>query len=623
MPHHWGRFLLPLLLAGALSAQSGQSSPSDQTDPQKSPAASQQGVAGSDLVLKITTRMVVVDVVVHDKKDQVVRDLEAADFTLREDGVEQKISAFSLQRPAEGAPAPPPAPGVMPSNVFRNVPHFRAKSALNVVLLDGLNTTLLNQAYVRVEMVKFLEKLPQGQPIAIYALGRRLRLLQDFTTDLSELKSVIQSFKGQSSHVLSNAAGTSEVPMTLQGWAEQTAAEKAPLFKSQIEGFAAETASNQTDTQIQFTMAALSSLARMLAGYPGRKNLIWITEGIPMNIFNEGSVSMASAQTADGGGPTRSLGNPASQQRSARTYSDQLALLNNLLADAQVAVYPVDARGLVGPAMSNVANNVSGQGAMGGLASRVEGAQAELLFQAHSNMRDIAEKTGGKAFFNRNDLDNAVRGDMEDGSVYYSLGYYPENKDWNGRFRKIQVTAKRSGVKLRYRVGYFAVDHGLYLKNHPQQRAVELDLALNPDAPLATSLQFTVAVVPPTQSERKVLLNYALDPHDLSFAHGADGLEHADLDCAARVFAPSKVDKPVKSEAIRVATALKPEVYKTISGSYFPCQLPLELPPGNYLLRLAVRDNTTGLLGSVNAQVVVPAVSPAAEPKPAENSHQP
>lgn len=603
----FGGLLLTLLLTTIVSAQSVPSSPASPGESQHNAPASQQTAPSQpqDMMLKVTTRLVVVDVVVRDKKDQTVPDLEAADFTVREDGVEQRISAFSFQRPAAAAAAPAPA-AVTPSNVFRNAPRFRTNSALNVLLLDGLNTTLLNQAYVRVEMIKFLDKLPQGQPVAIYALGRKLRLLQDFTTDLSELKKVVRSFQGKSSHLLSNPSGTSEVPMTLQGLAEQTVEDpRLAQFKVQIEGFAGETASNQTDLQIQHTMAAMTALARMLAGYPGRKNLIWITEGIPMNIFRDASVN---AETG---------------ARSTRNYGDQLALLNNLMADAQVAVYPVDARGLVGSALANVANNVSGQGASGGLAAHMEGAQSEILFQAHNNMREIAEKTGGKAFFNRNDLDNAVRGDMEDGATYYSVAYYPQNKDWNGKFRKIQVAAKRPGLKLRYRAGYFAVDRAAYLKEHLQQRDLELDLALSPDAPVATSLQFAVAVLPPTQTQSQVLLNYGADPHDISFTRGADGLEHADLDCAVRVFSPAKIDKPVKSEAGRFSASLKPEVYKTISGNYFPCQLRIDLPPGIYLLRLAVRDNSTGLLGSVNARVAVPAASVVAEPKPAEDARHP
>jgi len=586
-----------------------------QTSTAAAPGASQNQAAKpeSELVLKVTTRMVVVDVVVHDKKDQPLADLEASDFTLREDGDVQQISAFSFQHPQAAAVAP--AQTVTPPNVFRNVPHYRSGAALNILLLDALNTTTLNQAYVRVEMVKFLEKIPPGSPVAIYALGRKLRLLQDFTTDLSELKKVIRAFKGEKSHVLSDPGGAPEISMTPQGWAEQSLAEKAPVFKAQIEAFAAEVSSSQTDVQIQQTMTALTTLSHMLKGYPGRKNLIWITEGIPMNIYGEPNLTVTR-----GGSPTpqKTTANSETMARAARSYHEQLALLGNLMADAQIAVYPVDARGLVGSALANVANNLGGQGAMGGASLRIEGGQGELLFQAHSNMRDIADKTGGTAFFNRNDLDNAVRNDMADGATYYTVGYYPSNKDWNGKFRKIQVAVNRPGIKLRYRTGYFAVQRTDYMKDHPQQREADLSLALDPDAPLATALQFALSVQPPGNGGNKVLLNYAVDPRGISFVPGADGMQHIDLDCAIRVFAPGKIDKPVRTDTARTATPLKPELYESVSKSYFPCQVPLDLAPGHYFLRAVVRDNTSGNLGSLNAQVDVPAVTTGVEGNPAE-----
>lgn len=543
--------------------------------------------------------MVVVDVVASDKKGQAVTDLEASNFSLREDGKEQQISTFNFQRPSPEAP--PARDGrPLPPNMFHNAPKFQSKSALNVILVDALNSNLLNQAYIRVEMVQFLNKLPQGQPIAIYALGKKLRLLQDFTTDLTELKNVITAFKGQSSHVLSNPAGTSDAPMTPQGMAAEVAQTWAPQLMTQIESFERESLADQMDFRVQYTMTALNSLARTLAGYPGRKNLIWISESIPMNIVPD----------------AKSL-----SSRALHNYADQMALTANLLADAQIAVYPIDARGLVNSAFYNVANNVGGQAAMGGAASRAEGGLAEELLQAHGNMEDVAAQTGGKAFFNRNDIDQAVRGDIADGSTYYSLGYYPANKDWNGRFRKIQITSKRAGVKLRYRLGYFAVDRAGYIRHHPQQQNLELDLALNPDSPAATALQFQATVaLPSEETGNKVQVNYAIDPREISFARGADGLEHAEVDCAARVFVPS-ADKPVKTEGARMQAALKPEMYSKINQSFFPCQLSLELAAGDYFLRLAVRDNMTGRLGAVNARVTVPAGSASADGKSGAMHH--
>jgi VWFA-related protein len=567
--------------------------------------------------LRVTTRMVVVDVVARDKKDQIVTGLEATDFSLKENGKEQVISTFNFLHPG-AAPAAEQSFTAMPPHVFRNTPRFKGASALNVVLLDGLNSTLLEQAYVRVEMVKFLAKLPQGEPIAVYALGKKLTLLQDFTTDLTELKRVIEGYKSQKSPVLANPVGTSEVPMTLSGWSEQVAKDWAPQLVGQINNFAEDSSSNQMDYRVQHTAAALTVLARTLAGYPGRKNLIWITEAIPMNIFPDNGEIVVENTTSADGRPVRVSPNSTRGGTDQRSYATQLALVANLLADAHVAVYPVDARGLVGSPFYNVANEMSGQSAMGGQAMHAEGRFSEELFQAHSNMEDIAQKTGGKAAFNRNDIDNAVRGDMDDGSTYYSLGYYPDNKKWDGKFRNIQITSKRPGVKLRYRAGYFALDRAVYMKRHARQGDVELDLALNPDSPVATALQFEAGVYPPSpETNNRVVLNYSVDPYTIRFERGSDDLEHAELDCGVRVFAPGKIDTPIKSEATRVVAALKPEVYQKITHSFFPCQLKIDLPPGEYLLRLAVRDNETGLLGSLNARVTVP-VTVAETEQPAE-----
>lgn len=602
--------ILATLLSQALWAQSD----SVQAAGQRSPESKVEKTTPTP-VLKARTRLVIVDVLAHDKKGQTVTDLQASDFKVREDGKEQKISVFAFQNPS-AVPVQSAESESLALNVFRNAPRFRSNSALNVILLDGLNTTLLNQAYVRSEMVSFLEKLPQGQPVAIYALGKELRLLQDFTTDLTELKKVIQAFKGESSQVLSSPTGTPEVPMTLQGWALETLQEKAPQMKQQMDNFAQESGSNQMDLRIAYTVSALTSLARMLAGYPGRKNLIWLTESVPVHIFANGA-DIPIDDASQGRSPGRKLPDGASAARTRRSYEDQLALVANLFADAQVAVYPIDARGLVGSVLYDSAQNLSGRSVMGAFAIRAEGKQMEELFEAHSNMNDIADKTGGKAYYNRNGLDRALLGDMEDGSTYYTLGYYPENKNWDGRFRKIQVSSERHDVKLRYRLGYFATDRAAFDKRHPEQKDRDFSVALDPNSPVATALQFEAIVLPPSaQTQNKVVMRYIIDPHKILFETGADGLHHAEVDCAARVYPRKDVEHPVTTEASRMEAAVKQDVFEKINRSWFPCQLSVELPPGNYYVRLAVRDNLTGILGSVNAQVTVPAASVADQSPP-------
>jgi hypothetical protein len=259
-----------------------------------------------------------------------------------------------------------------------------------------------------------------------------------------------------------------------------------------------------------------------------------------------------------------------------------------------------------------VANNLSGQGGAGGLAIKAEGKQSEELFQAHAAMLDIADKTGGKAYYNRNDIDDALGDGIEDGSTYYMIGYYPQNKNWDGRFRKIEVKMRRPGIKLRYRTGYFAIDRAADLARHPEQTDIDFSQALNMETPITSALQFRAEVNPPPADSNAVRLRYAIDPSEIQFTPGADGLQHAQMDCAVRAFAPKDLEKPVKTEGTKVNADLKPDALAKIKSSFFPCELKIDLPPGQYLLRLAVRDGTSGNVGSANAQVTVPA-QPVAE----------
>jgi hypothetical protein len=156
--------VLILLLAAVMWPQS--STPSAPAEP--APASSQAPVQAqpteqkpapvyeSATVLKTITRLVVVDVVATDKNGPVAN-LERDDFTVLEDGKEQQIRVFNFQQPHAGAPATAAATTEkLPENVYSNVPKYRPDASLNVILLDGLNTTLPHQAYVRDQMLRYL-----------------------------------------------------------------------------------------------------------------------------------------------------------------------------------------------------------------------------------------------------------------------------------------------------------------------------------------------------------------------------------------------------------------------------------------------------------------------------------
>lgn len=586
-------FLVVVMVAVA-GAEDGRQQPAA-----SAPAASPQGQSGnsktqvyeSATVLKTTTRLVVVDVVATNKKGEAVADLERGDFTVLEDGKEQTIRVFSFQHPRAVASetagaAPAEIAPKLPDNVFSNVPRYTPDSSLNIVLLDALNTTLPHQAYVRDQMIKYLAKMPQGRPVAVYTLGSKLTLLQDFTSDPEILREVIKKLKGNVSPLLDNAAGGPADELLPPGVADSGML-PAGMLDSLMQ-FEQERTSFQTDLRITYTLNAMNAIARSLSGYPGRKNLVWVSEAFPISI--DPNMELTGDIFAG-----------------TRNYGPQIAAAADNLIDAQIAIYPVDARGLEPSAVfdaSNTGRDRFGRSMNGPRLGSALSAESAALQNVHAAMNDMAERTGGKAFYNRNDIDNAIRKSIDDGSTYYTLAYYPENKDWNGKFRKVQIKVNRSDVKLRHRLGYYAVDPKIFAEQNKNQQGALFGEALNPNSPIATGLRFQAGVVQPSaQTQNKVLVNFGLDPHAISFDVQADGLEHAEVDCVVQAY--SAKGKLLKTEASTVNAALKPDTYSKVMQTVFPCQQFIALPPGSYSLRLGVRDDRTGLMGTTSAKVTV------------------
>jgi VWFA-related protein len=624
-----------VLIAFAVGGPAQQNAPEPQSDsgPQSLPAAepvarpqtntvqaasSTRPQPETATVLKVKTRLVMVDVVALDNKGTPVTNLEAEDFTLQEEGSVQKLSVFSFQRaiaPEGGQPAAL-TQETLPSTRITNLPRFKTAGTLNVLLLDAINVTSSNQKYTREQMLKFLEKLPAGQPIAVYAMGSKLRMLQDFTSDPSLLREAVKKAKDTSMGVRRESSNTADLPPgMLQAMPDGMLQIILRFGQDQI--------INQMDQRVTLTLEQLGALARNLAGYPGRKNLIWVSEAFP---------DFLAPTNADLSGKNSS-GRSGTMGPLIKTYQAQIDHAADLLSNAQVAVYPVDA-GTLGnrDSYSNLSNTDSNGNYLGnsarGMTPQGPGSQqaeisrgSENSFSSHATMNSVADQTGGRAFYNTNNIDKAIRESMEDGSSYYTLGYYPDNKSWDGRFRRITVKVARAGVKLHYRQGFFAVEPGDYAKHDPTIRAIDMGSALDINNPVSTVLTFQAVVVPPsTQNGNKVQINYGIDPHAIAFEQKNDGLQHAAVDCGVRVYTTS--GEPLRTQGNTFNAALTAEQYQQVMKRFFPCSQTLELAPGEYLLRLAVRDNTTGLIGAANGRATVPAAPAGQESKPEEKKPQ-
>jgi VWFA-related protein len=514
-------------------------------------SSNQQDVLHSDQTLRTNTRLVVVDVVATDSKGQSVTDLKAADFTVLEDGKPQKISGFNFEHPG-GAPAQAVQINLPPS-VVTNTPKFQSNS-LNVILFDTVNGDFAEHAYARDQLLKFLNSAELGRPVAIFALQNQLKLLHDFTTDNKALSEAVFKYRPPATTISSESA------------------------ESRASAFSTRGDYHTSERGIETTLNQLNALAKILAGYPGRKNLIWLSESFPLTLFPE---SMGQAN-GDGQAMRTGIdpGSSASNLQNAasfKTYAVLIKKVSDALMAAQVAVYPVDA------------------GAVG---------KDDHLASQHT-MDSMAENTGGKSFKNSNDLVLGLRTGIEDGSTYYTLTYYPENKNWDGQFRRIQVKSDRANMSLRYREGYYAVDPTKINKEDSDAVAENFSRSLELDAPAATQILFQAQVQPPSEKNKKVVVTFHIDPRTLGFEQKEGGNEFAHLSCTVWAYGKDR-DKPTMSSGTVNANLNAKEYQQMMQQRFLPCDRQLDLKSGTYALRMGVLDRATNKIGTASAQVVVP-----------------
>ena len=170
-------------------------------EPAKQEPTKQEGQSSPEYVFRTTTRLVILDIVATDAQGHVVSDLKADEVQILENGKEQEKRDFSFQQP-NAQKAAERVDLHLPPDVFTNAPQYQGNSSFNIILFDVLNTSMPNLAYAHDQLIKYLDNAPPNQPTAIFALGNKLWLLHDFTTDHQALKEVIRKFKGQGSHLV-------------------------------------------------------------------------------------------------------------------------------------------------------------------------------------------------------------------------------------------------------------------------------------------------------------------------------------------------------------------------------------------------------------------------------------
>ena len=142
----------------------------------------------------------------------------------------------------------------------------------------------------------------------------------------------------------------------------------------------------------------------------------------------------------------------------------------------------------------------------------------------------MAEQTGGFVFKNRNDIDDAVPAILADSAFYYEISYYPQNRNWNGSFRKIEVRLRRTDTEASYRRGYYALDP-MRLPKRKSLSETDLPGYVSTDAPAATMVVFDVRVLPPNPApSTRVPVDFLVDLRSLTSEQNQQGVRKYQLD---------------------------------------------------------------------------------------------
>ncbi len=489
-----------------------------------------------------STRLVELSVVVTDRDRNPVPGLTAGDFQIFDDGKPQRVELFSVEGISTATPAPPAPP--------RQAREFSNKlpdtGSVTIILYDQLNMPDAVRMNVREHVARFLEQIRPDDRVGLYVLtgDGQLRVAHDFTSDASALVRAVSRLRGN----VSVAIAAEEDGARLD-------AELGELFANDTEK--GHLTSPGTAMREHFqgvravsTIDALESIGRHLSGVQSRKNLIWVSSAFPLESFTY----------------------------RGRSKTGEINRATRALNDANVALYGVDARGLIPAFIGRPGNQAF--------------ATLSMVAANQDILQSLAEETGGRAFLNTNDIQGAVRRAADDARLTYVLGYYPTTEVWDGRFHRIGVKVNRPGVEVRHRKGYFAV---ATQQQASSQRSAALQAAVA--SPIgASGLGLTLQIDPVEGRPSEYRLAVRVEPAGIALEQRGDELRGA-LDVIVAQIRADGAD--ARSFDHRADISLSQQRLPQFMRDGLRIEHTVTLMPDAERLRVVVRDARTGAIGAL------------------------
>jgi len=533
-------------------------------------------------VFRTETTLIEFTVVALDKDGNPVTDLKKEEIVVKDKGQRRDLAVFRYEGGEQRRTVPELPPGI-----FTNTPDLTPGPTRNItaIVLDRLNTQPRDQSWVTVQAMRHLDALLPNTRVAVYLLGQGLTVLHDFTGDAESLRARIEQarIKLPSATLGEIDDMAREMETLIQSLADKFPGQPEMVARMlQVERRAQESADEQ---RTRMTLASLEALGDHLAGIPGRKSIVWFGSGVQM-LSITGSLEF----NTPGG---------------IRSHADLVRNTSRRLAQQGITMYMFDARGMQVQADMSVERRRIDPSSGGGI-SRYERLKTNATISADPvpAMAMFAGITGGRFFWNTNNVGRAVDTIAADSQGAYSLGFYadgePDDK-WHG----LDVRVTRKGVKLKHRKGYLS--------------------AAPPDTPMDwTDGQWRAAVYNPVGSTA-VRLDARLQFVGGEAASAASGSGGADAKTVSTILQIVADDLHFRQFDGQSAAAVEVAIVDKLPNAQFqmqrdPREIPFpegeagelgvvdvshswELTPGASTVRLIVLDRLTGRYGTLDVPV--------------------
>ncbi|HEX4662830.1 MAG TPA: VWA domain-containing protein, partial [Terriglobales bacterium] len=516
-----------------------------------------QSSNSGDYRIRVTSDLVLTNVVVRDRQGNLVRGLSQDDFSILEDGKPQRITSFDFENVdalvTAGNAGPTVSGTAAPLKIIgtnQPVNKEELKNHRLIVLFfdfSGMEEDDIDRAVSAAQ--KYVDKqMAAADLVAIVSLASSMRVDQDFTNDKTRLAAILRSYtSGEGQGFQAGDTGSAEGTPDTGG--------SFVADDSEYNQF-------NTDRKLQ----AIQSIAKSMSKIDQKKSIIYFSNGV---------------------------------SRSGIENQVELRAAVNTAVQSNVALYTLDVRGLQAFPPGGEAQSAS-------LRGRSAYSGQSVLDQFNSNadsqetLTTLAGDTGGRAFLDSNDLSGIFTAVQRDTSAYYVLGYRSTNPEMNGKFRRVKVTLKRSDLRLEYRPGYYGPkDYSHFNKEDREQQMLDEITSELPEVDVAVYM--AAAYFRMDDAHYYIPVSLIIPGSQIPFVTEKDK-DRATIDIIGVVEDEFKHTIGNARETVKLAV----DESRQVRRKNVQYNTAFVLPPGKFHIKFVVRENQTGKLGSFETDVNVP-----------------